>query len=235
MAALLAAPEPEVLEAEEAHLADAREQLLVRVERHPELPRDLVLRRRPAERALEAMRDLPRSASWLRMLEVARTVPPVVETLVAEAEATALGEAFASAAVLRLALERRWSPRPLRHRCHPTFAATPPDDAPNEDKALLRLVGRMARCFYQGLSTEREIRHLWDALESIRSWEASADSDDREVMRLASTTLQDGSDENLFALYRVWEAAAGSWLSRPDAWADISKMAWALAGAPPPD
>src|SRR5437867_732797 len=64
--ALLAASEAEVLEAEEAHLADAGEQLLVGLEREPELARDLLLPRRPAQRALERVR---------RLLDQARLLP----------------------------------------------------------------------------------------------------------------------------------------------------------------
>src|SRR4029450_9074065 len=63
--ALLAATEAQVLEAEEAHLADARQQLLVGIEPHAELAGDPLSRRRPAERALEAMRGLLDQAGLL--------------------------------------------------------------------------------------------------------------------------------------------------------------------------
>src|SRR5438552_7060389 len=56
--AFLAASEAQVLEAEEAHLADARAQLLIALEREAGLARDPLLARRPPEHALEGARRL---------------------------------------------------------------------------------------------------------------------------------------------------------------------------------
>ena len=51
----LSRPEAQVLQAEEHHVADPGEQLLVVVERQTELARDLLLARRAAERAFQVV------------------------------------------------------------------------------------------------------------------------------------------------------------------------------------
>src|SRR5207244_11130668 len=134
--------EAQVLQAEEHHVADPGEQLLVVVEREAELARDLLLAWRTAERTLEGVGDF---------LDEARLLAHAARHPVERAQVVEDGAADAE---LRVGGERR-----LLRRVVLADRVEQADDAPRHEVVELDVRGLPPREPLHNAADERQVTH----------------------------------------------------------------------------